>query len=132
MHLKKRRRRRRLLLLLALLLMGAAAWLKWQYLPTVRRLVTLEVDDETSDLVTESVDAVLSRENLTYEAKEWLSHSVACRAAIKAGHRASSEELVRLAEKILCGDIPKYCPHGRPVYVMYSREQLEKDFGRIV
>ena len=67
MHLKKRRRRRRLLLLLALLLMGAVAWLKWQYLPTVRRLVTLEVDDETSDLVTESVDAVLSRENLTYE-----------------------------------------------------------------
>ncbi len=99
----------------------------------VRQCPTFLNMKEVSDTVIQIADQLANnRENLTYEAKEWLSHSVACRAAIKAGHRASSEELVRLAEKILCGDIPKYCPHGRPVYVMYSREQLEKDFGRIV
>ena len=73
---------------------------------------------------------VNSREDLTFEAKEWLMHSVSCRAAIKAGHRATNEELVSLTSKILCGSVPKYCPHGRPVYVLLSKADLEKSFGR--
>ena len=71
------------------------------------------------------------REDLTFDAKEWLLHSVSCRAAIKAGHKASNEEMVSLTSKILCGSIPKYCPHGRPVYMMLSKAEIEKSFGRL-
>ncbi len=99
----------------------------------VRECPTFLKMSAVSDTMIEIADQLAeTRETVTYEAKEWLSHSVSCRAAIKAGHIASNEELVRLTEKILCGDIPKYCPHGRPVYVLFSKEELEKQFGRIV
>ena len=74
---------------------------------------------------------VNSREDLTFDAKEWLLHSVACRAAIKAGHKASKEEMISLTSKIMCGSVPKYCPHGRPVYMMLSKTEIEKSFGRL-
>lgn len=60
-----------------------------------------------------------------------LLHTVACKAAIKAGwhtHRAEEEELVRA---VLNGEI-KYCPHGRPVSVSLTRKDLDKLFKRIV
>ena len=66
MHLKKRRRRRLYRLLLVLLALGLAAWLKWQYLPTVRALVTMQVDDETSDLICQAVSETLEAQALSY------------------------------------------------------------------
>ncbi len=62
---------------------------------------------------------------------EWLLHSASCRAAIKAGHRTSDAELLELAGKILDGDVPKFCPHGRPVFFAISKKELEKSFGRV-
>ena len=86
------------------------------------------VESAVMEIAEQLVD---SREDLTFEAKEWLLHSVACRAAIKAGHRASKEEMISLTSKILCGSVPKYCPHGRPVYMMLSKTEIEKTFGRL-
>lgn len=56
-------------------------------------------------------------------------HTVACKAAIKAGSRSSPEELRVLAEQVVSGRV-KYCPHGRPVAIFLSRSQLEKQFKR--
>lgn len=98
----------------------------------VREIPTYLKTGSAADAVTEiAVSLSENREELTFEAREWLMHSTACRAAIKAGHIASSAEMVALAEKILCGDIPKYCPHGRPVYFTLDRKEIEKRFGRI-
>ena len=58
-------------------------------------------------------------------------HTVACKAAIKAGWDTEPEELERLAEEVLSGRV-KYCPHGRPVAVTLSRRDLDKMFKRIV
>ena len=59
-------------------------------------------------------------------------HRIACRSAIKAhdqNNRAELEELVR----IICADENvRYCPHGRPVMIRYTRKEIEKQFGRIV
>ena len=85
------------------------------------------------EAMTEIADQLANNKNdITFEAKEWLTHSVACRAAIKAGHHASREELISLTEQILNGVIPKFCPHGRPVYTTISKSEIEKMFGRIV
>ena len=48
------------------------------------------------------------------EHTEWVLHSISCRAAIKAGDKSSPQELLALAEKILSGEVPPFCPHGRP------------------
>lgn len=68
--------------------------------------------------------------DLTTEKVDWLYHNVACRAAIKAGDTSSPEELMRLVNRVEAEDV-RYCPHGRPVYYLLPRKELEKQFGRI-
>ena len=60
-----------------------------------------------------------------------LLHTIACKAAIKAGWQTEPEELLRLADAVCAGEV-KYCPHGRPVAVTLTRRELDKLFKRIV
>ncbi|NMA06846.1 MAG: DNA mismatch repair endonuclease MutL [Ruminococcaceae bacterium] len=60
-----------------------------------------------------------------------LIHSISCRNAIKAGHKTSNEEILFLVEKVIGGEIPSYCPHGRPIYFTVERSEFEKRFGRV-
>ena len=59
-------------------------------------------------------------------------YSVACKAAIKAGQKNSDEELLAIARRVLCEDDIRYCPHGRPVMIEYTKNDLERKFKRIV
>ncbi len=58
-------------------------------------------------------------------------HTVACKAAIKAGKRSDIRELEALAARVCSGEI-RYCPHGRPVAVTLTKKELDKQFKRIV
>lgn len=58
-------------------------------------------------------------------------HTVACKAAIKAGWDTQPSELVVLVNAVLSGAV-KYCPHGRPVSAVITREDLDRLFKRIV
>ncbi|NLT63178.1 MAG: DNA mismatch repair endonuclease MutL [Clostridiales bacterium] len=58
-------------------------------------------------------------------------HTIACKAAIKAGWNTADEELLSIAEEVVSGKV-KYCPHGRPVSIVLSKKQLDKEFSRIV
>ena len=64
-------------------------------------------------------------------ARDEILHTVACKAAIKAGHRHETAELQRIADAVLAGEV-KYCPHGRPVSVRLTKNELDKFFSRIV
>ncbi|WP_455501903.1 DNA mismatch repair endonuclease MutL [Gemmiger sp.] len=66
------------------------------------------------------------------EKTEWVLHSIACRAAIKAGDRTNADEMLALARHIMDGTIPPFCPHGRPCVLKITRKELEKQFGRLV
>lgn len=69
---------------------------------------------------------------VTYEqVRQELLKTVACKAAIKAGKSSQPEELAALTEAVLTGKV-KYCPHGRPVSVTFTRTELDKQFDRIV
>ena len=63
--------------------------------------------------------------------REVLCHTIACKAAIKAGSRSDPRELAALAARVVSGEI-RYCPHGRPVSVHLSKTELDKQFKRIV
>lgn len=65
------------------------------------------------------------------EARDEILHTVACKAAIKAGWKTDPLELRRLCEAVVSGRV-KYCPHGRPVAVTLTKTELEKQFKRIV
>ena len=62
--------------------------------------------------------------------RDELLHTVACKAAIKAGYITAPEELEALVREVLERDDIKYCPHGRPVCVTMTQEFLEKQFRR--
>ena len=98
------------------------------------RAVPSDVEPQNAeDLLVEIADRLLkgSRDALN-EHTEWVLHSISCRAAIKAGDKSSPQELMALAEKILSGEVPPFCPHGRPCVLKLTRKELEKQFGRIV
>ena len=63
--------------------------------------------------------------------RETLCHTIACKAAIKAGSRSAPEELEALARRVVSGEI-RYCPHGRPVSVKLTKTELDRQFKRIV
>ena len=64
-------------------------------------------------------------------ARDELLHTVACKAAIKAGWDTSAAERERIVREVLSGRV-KYCPHGRPVSAVITKKDLEKMFKRIV
>ena len=62
-------------------------------------------------------------------ARDEVMHTMACKAAIKGGQRNDPQELERVAQKVMAGEV-KYCPHGRPVAIELTRGELEKQFKR--
>ena len=57
-------------------------------------------------------------------------YTAACKAAIKAGNKFTDIDNRRIVHEIFANDAVLYCPHGRPVLVEYTKERLEKMFGR--
>lgn len=68
--------------------------------------------------------------NTVDDVRDELLHSVACKAAIKAGSESVYEELYVIAEKVVSGAV-RYCPHGRPVAMELTKSMLDKGFKRI-
>ncbi|BCI60308.1 DNA mismatch repair endonuclease MutL [Solibaculum mannosilyticum] len=96
------------------------------------RSAPLELDGADVELlVTELAGRLVTcRRDLIPEQLEWIYHSVACRAAVKAGDKNSPKELYELAVRAFEEDV-RYCPHGRPIAIRLTQKELEKQFGRI-
>ena len=62
--------------------------------------------------------------------RDELLHTVACKAAIKAGWKNDEKELLAVVKEVMGREDLKYCPHGRPICVTLSKKQLEKQFKR--
>ncbi len=100
----------------------------------VLRAVPADVEPQNAEnLLIEIADKLMKGgHDALNEHTEWVLHSISCRAAIKAGDKSSPQELLALADKILSGEVPPFCPHGRPCVLKLTRKELEKQFGRIV
>jgi DNA mismatch repair protein MutL len=60
-----------------------------------------------------------------------LLHMIACKAAIKAGDRLSTEEITALLAQRHQYQDSHHCPHGRPTSLLFTREELDRRFMRI-
>jgi DNA mismatch repair protein MutL len=56
---------------------------------------------------------------------------MACHSAVRAGDRLSPEQMNALVELRHLADDPHHCPHGRPTALLFSRHDLERQFGRV-
>ena len=62
--------------------------------------------------------------------RDTLLHTVACKAAIKAGWKNDEKELLAVAEAVMAREDLKHCPHGRPIAVKLTKYEIEKMFKR--
>jgi DNA mismatch repair protein MutL len=60
-----------------------------------------------------------------------LLHTIACKAAIKAGDRLTPEEIDELLAQRHLVDDAHHCPHGRPTELVFTREELDRQFKRV-
>ncbi len=98
----------------------------------VRECPSVIAASDVENLLQETATYLLQNKNdLISEKLDWIFHSSACRAAVKAGDKTDSYELQKFTAKLLADDEVRYCPHGRPVLAELTRRELEKFFGRI-
>ena len=69
-------------------------------------------------------------EKLKLEKRENLAKSYSCRNAIMSGQKLSLEEMRSLIDRLFATKMPYVCPHGRPVIIRISLDQLDRMFGR--
>ena len=91
--------------------------------------------DLSTDMAAEAVeemaaDLLTGRREKNTTVRDEILHTVACKAAIKAGWKNDEAELLALVKQVMANEELKYCPHGRPICVTLSKKQLEKQFKR--
>ena len=88
-------------------------------------------EGDISDTLMQMADDLLSgRGEDRSSVRDELLHTMACKAAIKAGWVSDEKELLALVSQVMSREDLKYCPHGRPICVTLSKKQLEKQFKR--
>ena len=87
--------------------------------------------DMAAEALETMADNLLSgRRERADSVRDEILHTVACKAAIKAGWNNDPQELLALAQQVMARADLKYCPHGRPICISLSKKQLEKQFKR--
>ena len=97
----------------------------------VRQIPMDLAPEQTADtLETMAADLLSGRREKATTVRDEILHTVACKAAIKAGWKTDSRELQVLVDTVMGRDDLKHCPHGRPICITLSKKQLEKNFKR--
>lgn len=87
---------------------------------------------EIADCITEMSGYIASGKKDIYTEKiDWFYHNVSCRSAIKAGNKSTVQELMDIAWTLEKNPQIKYCPHGRPICIVMTKYEIEKQFGRL-
>ena len=90
----------------------------------------LSPDAAAETLETLAADLLSGRREKQENVRDEILHTVACKAAIKAGWLNDAAELLALVKQVMADENLKYCPHGRPICITLSKKQLEKQFKR--
>lgn len=86
-----------------------------------------------ADIFRDVVDHLVSKERAP-EREQLLNDLLsvmACRAAVKAGDRLNQAEIAALLEQRHFAQDTHHCPHGRPTALLFTRQDLDRQFRRI-
>lgn len=90
------------------------------------------VEENLVEIITELAGYLANNiRSVMPEKLDWIYHSMACRAAVKAGNFTSRYEAEKFVGTVLSKPDIRYCPHGRPVLIEMTKYELEKQFKRI-
>ena len=86
------------------------------------------------DLASQLVADMRGSQEAKYDRRDLLDsllHMMSCKAAIKAGQRLTPEEMDALLAQRHLVENSHHCPHGRPTALVLSRQELDRQFGRL-
>lgn len=86
---------------------------------------------DVPDVISELAEKAMNSRATVPDRLDDLIHTVACKAAIKAGKATSPTELQDLCDRVLGDDNVRSCPHGRPTMVRLTKYELDKLFKRV-
>ena len=98
----------------------------------VLRQIPMDLDpSHAAEAIEEmAADLLNGRREKATTVRDEILHTVACKAAIKAGWKNDEAELLAVAKEVMAREDLKHCPHGRPICITLSKKQLEKQFKR--
>ena len=98
----------------------------------VLRQIPMDLDpSHAAEAIEEmAADLLNGRREKATTVRDEILHTVACKAAIKAGWKNDEAELLAVAKEVMSREDLKHCPHGRPICITLSKKQLEKQFKR--
>ena len=83
------------------------------------------------NIIKEMLDNFLENQKNYSSFQEALAASFSCNAAIKAGDVLNTQEMRELVNRLFGTKHPYYCPHGRPIIIQLSMDELDRRFERI-
>ena len=83
------------------------------------------------EVINDILDNYIEHKKLNSTFIDYVAATYACKAAIKAGDVLDDEECVSLIDKLFSTKHPYYCPHGRPIIINLTIEDLDKRFERL-
>ncbi len=89
------------------------------------------VGDMLLSMASKLAEGVGSAETERRSNYEKAMYQAACKAAIKAGDINAPEQIRWICDRLVKLPDIKYCPHGRPVAIELTRNEIERQFGRI-
>ena len=82
------------------------------------------------EIINDILDHYIQNNKFNSTFIEYIAATYACKAAVKAGDKLEDEECIELIDKLFSTKHPYYCPHGRPIVVNLTINELDKRFER--
>lgn len=70
------------------------------------------------------------QETMVEEILDHFAATKSCKAAIKINMRLTPEKMEYLVAELWSSSSPLFCPHGRPIILRFSNDEIEKNFFR--
>jgi len=99
----------------------------------VRELPADSPAEEAARLVADVAAALVEGEgpDRPEEARRRAAATTACHAAVKINDPLTLEKMDYILEELFRCRTPTHCPHGRPIVLRITLEEIERAFGRI-
>lgn len=84
-----------------------------------------------SQILLDIIDYYRNNPLTDFDLQEKMAAAYACKNAVKSGELLSMMEMHNLIDQLFACETPFFCPHGRPVIVTITLDELDKKFKRI-
>ncbi|MBR6771847.1 MAG: DNA mismatch repair endonuclease MutL [Clostridia bacterium] len=90
------------------------------------------VGSDPADALGELAACLKSGVRSTADRRDRIMKMVACKTAVRSGDKSDIRELEVIVKRVFSDPTVRTCPHGRPVMISMTKNEIEKRFSRIV